>query len=51
MGNSFFARGGGGGGVRGWGGTPLSYIEIVQYSQIDAIGVSGDKNSVHWYQW
>ena len=24
---------------------------VVQYSQIDSIGVSGDKNGVHWYQW
>ena len=24
---------------------------VVQYSQIDSIGVSGDKKGVHWYQW
>ena len=24
---------------------------VVQYSQIDSIGVSGDKKGLHWYQW
>ena len=24
---------------------------VVQYSQIDSIGVSVDKKAVHWYQW
>ena len=24
---------------------------IVQYSQIDSIGVSGDKKGLHWHQW
>ena len=26
---------------------------VVQYSQIDSIGIStsGDKKGVHWYQW
>ena len=26
-------------------------LRVVQYSQIDSIGVSGDKNGLHWYQW
>ena len=38
---------------------PLSHIcnlsfergRVVQYSQIDSIGVSGDKKGLHWYQW
>ena len=25
--------------------------KIVQYSQIDSIGVSGDKKDLYWYQW
>ena len=24
---------------------------VVQYSQIDSIGVSGEKKGLHWYQW
>ena len=24
---------------------------VVQYSQIDSIGVSGGKKGLHWYQW
>ena len=24
---------------------------VVQYSQIDSIGVSGDEKGLHWYQW
>ena len=24
---------------------------VVQYSQIDSIGISGDKKGVHWYIW
>ena len=24
---------------------------VVQYSQIDSIGISGDKKGVHWYTW
>ena len=27
------------------------YWRVVQYSQIDSIGVSGDKKGLHWYQW
>ena len=32
---------------------PLSgpKLRVVQYSQIDSIGVSGDKKGLHWYQW
>ena len=26
-------------------------LRVVQYSQIDSIGVSGDKKGLHWYQW
>ena len=26
-------------------------VRVVQYSQIDSIGVSGDKKGLHWYQW
>ena len=24
---------------------------VVQYSQIDSIGVNGDKKGLHWHQW
>ena len=27
------------------------FVRVVQYSQIDSIGVSGDKKGLHWYQW
>ena len=27
------------------------FLRVVQYSQIDSIGVSGDKKGLHWYQW
>ena len=26
-------------------------MRVAQYSQIDSIGVSGDKKGLHWYQW
>ena len=29
----------------------LIFGRVVQYSQIDSIGVSGDKKGLHWYQW
>ena len=29
----------------------LGSLRVVQYSQIDSIGVSGDKKGLHWYQW
>ena len=25
-------------------------MRVVQYSQIDSVGVSGDKIGLHWYQ-
>ena len=28
-----------------------NFRRVVQYSQIDSIGVSGDKKGLHWYQW
>ena len=28
-----------------------SVWRVVQYSQIDSIGVSRDKKGLHWYQW
>ena len=29
----------------------LAAQRVVQYSEIDSIGVSGDKKGLHWYQW
>ena len=26
-------------------------MRVVQYSQIDSIGPSGDEKGLHWYQW
>ena len=26
-------------------------LRVVHYSQIDSVGVSGDKKGLHWYQW
>ena len=31
--------------------SPFREVRVVQYSQIDSIGVSGDKKGLHWYQW
>ena len=30
---------------------PMVFRGFFQYSQIDSIGVSGDKKGLHWYQW
>ena len=30
---------------------PPSLPRVVQYSQIDSVGVSGNKKGLHWYQW
>ena len=27
------------------------FLRVVQYSQIDSIGVSGEEKGLYWYQW